>query len=315
MIMNDRLEDAIRRLYGDGSDKKDEIYNKIIADAQKKSPKHSAAFRSFPTRRYIAAAIVLCCIATLSLSGKAIAGSVMNFIRSVKVGARVQMNELAADFEENLRSARECSDPDSIEYQIFSKPVETPCYLFRLYYKGYAKLIILDEDTKNLGEVTDWLRENLGIVGMAAETVEEAEAYLENSQVGNQRIAYGEIKEKMGEGCLLPSYLPEGMVGGKIVQYNEYLGSVNISYIYKANEDNGYNDFISLDIQSEDSKFGKNLITSLTVNEQISTKKIGSWDVYHSGGYYVWCNDGFLYVLYSEFASDDICMKIIKNMY
>ncbi|MGN1409675.1 MAG: hypothetical protein ACI4XJ_05810 [Eubacteriales bacterium] len=313
--MNDRLEDAIRRLYGDGSDKKDEIYNKIIAEAQKKPLGCSASSRSFPKRRYIAAAIALCCIATLSIGGKAIAGSVMNFIRSVRVGERVQMNELAADFDENFRAARECTDPDSIEYQIFTKPVETPCYLFRFYYKGYSKLIILDKDTENLGEVSDWLRENLGIVGMAAETEEEAKAYLENVQNGSRSISYGEIKERMGEGCLLPSYLPDGMVGGKIVQYNEYLGSVNISYIYGANEEKGYNDFISLEIQSEDTKFGKNLIASLSVNEQISTEKIGGWDVYHSGGYYVWCSDGFLYVLCSEFAGEETCVKIIRNMY
>lgn len=309
--MNDRFDELLRDFADNGEDKKSEIYKRIMSEAEKtdviKPVKKSVS------RRYAAAAVAVCLIAVFAVNAEAVVGYAAKFIRSVMPNDSIQMNEISVDYAGIISAARANTDPDSIEYQIFNKPVHTPCYVFSFYYKGYRKAIVLDKDTDNLDEIEDWLRNNIGVVGMAADSEEEAAEYLANMKKGKTEIKYAEIKDKMGDGCKLPTYLPGGEKYSRVIQYNEYFSAVSISYLYDANEEKGYNDFISLEIIGG-TDFGGSLVSSMAVSESVAEVKIGGFDVYHADGYYVWSDGGFVYVLYSEFADYDQCVKIIEGM-
>ena len=151
--MNDRLDELLRDFADNGEDKKSEIYKRIMSEAEKTDV--IKPLKKSVSRRYAAAAVAVCLIAVFAVNAEAVVGYAAKFIRSVMPNDSIQMNEISVDYAGIISAARANTDPDSIEYQIFNKPVHTPCYVFSFYYKGYRKAIVLDKDTDNLDEIED----------------------------------------------------------------------------------------------------------------------------------------------------------------
>jgi sortase B len=204
---------------------------------------------------------------------------------------------------------------DVAQFQFLYNEAITPCYIYAFYYRGYVKSVTLDEQTENLDEIQEWLK-NTGIVAMAADNPEDA-ARLRNSK--NKSIRYSEIKTFMGDGCMLPDYLPDSKIDGiETIQYYEDFSDINITYTFKGFADydpeKKINNYIALNITNTNNKSSQILLTNLAVTQNIEINQINGCDVYSSDGYYVWENKGYIYVMYSTFTTHDENIKIIENM-
>lgn len=310
--MNNRLDEDLYNFADNGTDKKDEILRTIM--------------RKTPVRpkirygKYVAAAISACLIIAVIGNFNVIANSISNIINTLWPAESIMMNELGTNTLQELIDARiaaninpaDIEDDGSIVYQILYKPVETPCYVYAFYYRGHLTCLVLDKNTKNINEVEEWLRNNGGIVAKLAETPKEAAKLFEEGG-STKIIPSSEIKQVMGNGCMLPGYLPEGE-DNSIAQYNENISYVNIKYLYEVVTDITTNKFISLTITNTNNKLGSSLIANLAVTKNIEITQINGWDVYISDSYYVWKADGFVYVLYLNNFPHEEGLKIIENM-
>jgi len=299
----------------------EETENRILEKIQQKlkTQKKRQALKFKPV--FITAAAVI--IIIIGANFNVIADSVNKLINTFFPAGNIMMNELSENTLTEIIDARIASgehfgdtsdveDDGSILYQILYKEVETPCYVYLYYYKGYLKSLTLDKNTKNIKEVDEWLRNYGGIAAKVAETPEEAANFFEEIGIAVS-IKPAEIKQVMGDGCMTPDYLPDGR-NGNIGQYNENISTVNITYFYQGKTDIGGNNYISLGIADINNKFGKNLTANLAVGKNIEITQVNGWDVYISDGYYVWKADGFAYVLYSTCTSLEESIKIIENM-
>ena len=315
-MMNKKLDEDLYKFAGDGADKKDEIFNNIM---QKVNSTFKPKIR-LQYKKYVTAAVAACLLIAIIGNFNVIADSINKLVNTFFPAENIMMNELNENTLQEIIDARIAADIDfedieddgSIVYQILYKEVETPCYVYLHYYRGYLKALILDKKTKNIKEVEEWLRNYGGIVAKVAETPKEAEKFFE--EIGNAvSIRPAEIKQAMGDGCMMPVYLPDGR-NGNIVQYNENISNVNITYFYPGKTDIGGNNYVALGIADTNNQFGKNIIANLAVSKNIKIIQINGWDVYISDGYYVWKTDGFAYVLYSTCTTHEENIKIIENM-
>ena len=312
------LDEALYQFPSDGSESKEKILNDIMQRANSPIP------RKFLYRKHIMAAVSLCLVIVVIGNFNVIASSINKIINIFWIDENIIMNEVRTNRLNDFIDARisaglpsvngvDAVDDGSMEYQILLKPVQTPCYVYLHYYRGYIKALMLDEQTDNIDEVNEWLTNNGGIVAMAAETPEEAAQLLSGSSVS---VVPKKIREGMG--CKLPDYLPDGRKSGNVIQYNENLSTVNITYFYegKAGFDTRgeIDNYIALGITDTTTKFSKNLIANLAVTKPIETERINGHEVYISDAYYVWENNGFVYVLYSTFTTHEENIKIIENM-
>ena len=318
--MSKKLDDALYQFTDDGADSKEKILNNILQKAN--SPVKS----KIRYGKYATAAVSLCLIIVISTNFNVIADSINNIIRTLFPSETIMMNEINANSLQELIDARisetdDVPDKNSIEYQLVYdfEPAETPCYVYLFYYRGYLKAIVLDQRTKNIKEVEEWLKNNGGIVARAASTPEEAAQILDGN--GSVSITPEKLRIAMGDGFMLPGYFPDGRRGGNVIQYDEDIGTVNITYFYEESVDfypeqtGGITpNYISLGITNAAAEFGKNLTANLAVTKNIEMSKINGYDVYTSDGYYVWEHKGFVYVLYSTNISHEEMMKIIENM-
>ena len=321
--MSKKLDEALYQFANDGTESKEKVLNHVMQKI------NSPVKPKIKYGKYVTVAISLCLIITISANFNVIADSISNILNTLFPAENIMMNEIHTNrFEElldaSLYSAREAGtaivlDEDSIEYQLVYgplEPVETPCYVYLFYYRGYLKAIVLDEKTDNIKEIEEWLRINGGIVAKAANTPEEAAKILDSG--GSVRITLAKIREVMGDDCMLPVYLPDGRKSGNIIQYNENIGTVNITYFYEGKADFDLNgqleNYIALGITNTVGEFGKNLTANLTVTKNIEVSQINGYDVYISDGYYVWEYKGFVYVLYTTFATHEENVKLIENM-
>ena len=314
--MSNKLEDALYRFSDDGVDRKEEVFKNII---QKTNLPVKPKIRY---GRYVAAAVSLCFIIGL-IGGNfnAVASSINQIINTIWPDKAIMMNEIGNNrlrdiIDMRISGSADTVSEDSLEYQILYKPVQTPCYIYLFYYRGYLKSIILDEQTDNLDEINEWLENNAGIVALAADTPEEAARFLESGEV--TRIKPSDIKTVMGDVCMLPVYLPDGRSPGNIIQYHKNFSTVSMTYFYKGKADfdtsGKLENYITIEIINLDTEFGKNLSSNLAVTKNIEICEVNGWDVYFSDGYYVWKTNGFIYVLYSISTMHEENIKIIKNM-
>ena len=320
MSKSKKLDDALYQFADDGSDRKDAILKNVM---QKINLPIKPKIRY---RKHIIAAVSLCLVIVVIGNFNVIASSINKVISTLFPAENIMINEINTNYLRELIDARlsegkgmadtaDVADDGSLEYQILFKPVETPCYVYLHYYRGYLKTITLDKQTKNIEEVEDWLRNNAGIVARVAETPEEAAQFFENGS--SVTIILEQLRTVMGGDCMIPDYLPDGK-SGNTVQYNKDMSRVNITYFYKGSADfdtsGEINNYIVVDITKADTIYSENLIANLTVTQTIKTEHINGYDVYISDAYYVWKNNGFVYVLYSACTTHDENMKIIENM-
>lgn len=322
--MSKKLDDALYEFSGDGSESKEKIFSNI---SQKVNSPVTSKYRY---RKHIAAAVSLCLIITIIGSFNVIASSINKIINTFFPTESVMMNEIGENTLQDIIDARisanhnmvdteDVEDDGSLVYQILYKPVETPCYVYLHYYRGYLKTLTLDKNTKNIKEIEEWLKNNGGIIARVAGTPKEAAKLFEGN--GAVSITPEKIREVMGDDCMLPDYLPDGKNNGNVIQYNEDFSTVNITYFCKGTVD-FYPDskkgktpnYITLGIADINNKFGKNLTANLAVSKNIEISEINGWDVYISDGYYVWQTDGFAYVLYTTSSTHEEIIKIIENM-
>lgn len=310
--MNNKLDKLLENFAGDGEYAEQRVRERVAGSGNRTSEALLPSGKSRENSRKVSWKKCLICAASaglalcVCLNFNIFAESVSKIISSLWVKDAVVINHIGENRLGDITPLSEL-DEASMEYRILRGPVETPRYLFSYYYKGYRKIIALDENAADLAEITEWLRDNAGIVTMIADTTEDARRYLELANDGRGFIAYSEIREKIGD-CRLPGYLPKTS-GERLIECNPGLGSVVITYFLGEGDD-----YLSLNIIDTGGEFGKNYASSLTVGEEVESKTINGETVYISDGYYVWASGDYVYTMYSVDLAGAECERIVGGM-
>lgn len=203
------------------------------------------------------------------------------------------------------QSNREKVDPDSMEYQIWYTDTDEPGYVYFFHYKGYNKLLVLDAGI-DFEAASAYLRENDGITVPAAvgeeETRELLQRLLENP---TEDVKYAALKADYPD-CLLPSAPSCTQI---FTQHSPVLDSYNVTYF----TDNDI--WLSLTVADAESEIGSTLCRNIPVAEDAVLWEIGGRNVIVTGGYALFTDEKYTYILYDNTGSKENMRAFLESMH